>query len=137
MPWHLPEDFAFFKRDHDGPPDGHGPQDVRVDRPGAARAPHDRRDPSAATGSHAERRAAHSFAEALALAGPADEVFVCGGGQIYAEAMPWATGCSITEVDQSPEGDVRFPTSTRTCGTRSAREPRDGFSWVTYQRVRR
>ena len=33
---------------------------------------------------------AHSFAEALALAGPADEVFVAGGGQVYAEALPFA-----------------------------------------------
>ena len=32
-----------------------------------------------------------SLDDALALAGDADEVFVIGGGQLYAEAMPRAT----------------------------------------------
>ena len=85
--------------------------------------------------SHSEVETAHSLSEALSLAGPADEVFVCGGGQVYAEAMPWAHRLLITEVDQSPEGDVRFPEIDPSQWRRSAREARDGFSWVTYERA--
>ena len=68
---------------------------------------------------------AHSFAEALALAGPADEVFVCGGGQIYAEAMPWAHRMLITEVFLEPEGDVEFPPIPFDTFVETARDTRE------------
>ena len=35
-----------LQADHHGPPDGHGPQDVRLDRPRAAGSAHHRRDPA-------------------------------------------------------------------------------------------
>ncbi|EAX0569013.1 dihydrofolate reductase, partial [Salmonella enterica] len=76
--------------------------------------------------SHPEVETAHSLTEALALAGPATEVFVCGGGQVYAEAMPWAQRLLVTEVDQSPEGDVRFPAIDPEQWHETAREDRDG-----------
>ena len=85
--------------------------------------------------SHAGVETAHSLADALALAGPADEVFVCGGGQVYAEAMPFAQRLLITEVDQSPEGDVTFPEIDISQWREVGREPRDGFSWVVYERA--
>jgi dihydrofolate reductase len=85
--------------------------------------------------SHSEVETAHSLSEALSLAGPTDEVFVCGGGQIYAEAMPWAQRLLITEVDQSPEGDVRFPDIDPSQWHEVRREDREGFSWVTYERA--
>ena len=62
-------------------------------------------------------------------------MFVCGGGQVYAEALPWAHQLLITEVDQSPEGDVRYPEIDPAEWLEVGREPRDGFSWVTYERV--
>jgi dihydrofolate reductase len=135
MPWHLPEDFAFFKRTTMGHPMVMGRKTFdSIGRvlPGrrtivVTRQPDWR---------HAGVETAHSLSEALSLAGPADEVFVCGGGQVYAEAMPWAHRLLITEVEQAPDGDVRFPPIDPATWREASREDRDGFSWVTYERVR-
>ena len=136
MPWHLPEDLRHFKATTMGHPMVMGRKTFdSIGRvlPGRRTIVVTRQ----ARWSHADVETAHSLSEALSLAGPADEVFVCGGGQVDAEAMPWAHRLLITEVDQAPEGDVRFPDIDPDLWHEVAREPRDGFSWVTYQRVRR
>lgn len=136
LPWHLPEDLAFFKRTTLGHPMLMG----RATFDSIGRVLPGRRtivltrDPG---WRHAEVEVAHSFAEALALAGPADEVFVCGGAQVYTEAMPFAHRLLITEVDQSPEpgpGAVRFPPIDQRHWVAVSREPREGLTFVTYQR---
>ena len=134
MPWHLPEDFAYFKRTTMGHPMVMGRKTFdSIGRvlPGR-RTIVVTRQPD---WSHPGVETAHSLADALALAGPADEVFVCGGGQVYAEAMPFAQRLLITEVDQSPEGDVTFPEIDISQWREVGREPRDGFSWVVYERA--
>lgn len=133
MPWHLPEDFAFFKRTTMGHPMIMGRRTFEsIGRvlPGR-RTIVITRQPG---WFHAGVETAHSFAEALALAGPADEVFVCGGGAIYREAMPWAHRLLITEVDRSPAGDVLFPEIDASAWREVSREPRDGFTWMAYER---
>lgn len=84
---------------------------------------------------HADVEAAHSFTEALALAGPADDVFVAGGGEIYTEAMPYAARMILTEVDQSPAGDAFFPEWVLQDWRETDRTEYDGFSVATYERV--
>ena len=133
MPWHLPEDFAYFKRTTMGHPMVMGRKTFdSIGRvlPGR-RTIVVTRQPD---WSHPDVETAHSLSEALSLAGPAAEVFVCGGGQVYTEAMPWAQRLLITEVDQSPEGEVRFPDIDPAHWNEVRRERRDGFSWVTYER---
>ena len=135
IPWHLPEDFAFFKRTTMGHPMVMG----RLTFEAIGRVLPGRRtivvtrDPG---WTHPGVEVAHSLEAALALAGATDEVFVCGGGQVYAQAMPRAHRLLVTEVDQEPEGDVRFPAIDDAVWVESAREPRDGFAWVTYDRLR-
>jgi dihydrofolate reductase len=34
---------------------------------------------------------------------------VIGGAEVYAQAMPLATGLEITQIHAAPEGDTRFP----------------------------
>lgn len=51
----------------------------------------------------------HSLREALALFGPEEEVFVIGGAQIYAEALPLADRFCLTRVERDYEGDTHFP----------------------------
>lgn len=51
----------------------------------------------------------HSLSQALALFGPDEEVFIIGGAQIYAEALPRADRFYLTRVERSYEGDTRFP----------------------------
>lgn len=54
---------------------------------------------------------APTLADAIALCGPdADEIFIIGGGQIYAQAIGLADRLLITEVDADvPDADTRFP----------------------------
>ncbi len=47
--------------------------------------------------------------EALRLAQGADEVFVCGGGEVYREFMPRADRIRLTLVHRDFDGDVLFP----------------------------
>ncbi len=77
---------------------------------------------------------AHSFAEALALAGPADEVFVAGGGQVYAEALPFAHRMILSEIPQDHEGDAHFPAWSPSQWREVSRTPYPGYAVVTYER---
>ena len=78
---------------------------------------------------------AHSFEEALALAGPADEVFVAGGAQVYEQSLPFAHRMVLTEVDATPEGDTWFPAWARADWSEEGREAHEGWSHVVYERV--
>lgn len=52
---------------------------------------------------------AASLTEALALCAGADEVFVCGGGEVYREALPLAERLYLTIVAGNWPGDILFP----------------------------
>ncbi len=54
-------------------------------------------------------RVVHSFDEAAALFGADEELFVIGGAQIYAEALPRADRFYLTRVGRAYEGDTLFP----------------------------
>jgi dihydrofolate reductase len=52
----------------------------------------------------------YSFEEAVEKAREEDdEIFVVGGGQIYALALPWADRLELTRVHTDIEGDTFFP----------------------------
>ena len=65
---------------------------------------------------------AASLDAALALAAAAPRVFVIGGGELYAQALPRAGELVLTEVQAALDGDVRFP-------------PVDPAQWIEVQRV--
>jgi len=82
--------------------------------------------------------AATSLDTALALAADASKVFVIGGGELYALALPRADELVLTEIDVAFDGDVFFP-PWRSSFTEVARETHrtaDGvrFDFVTYRR---
>lgn len=71
--------------------------------------------------------------------GTTDEVFVIGGAQIYAEALPRAQRLYLTEVRREFPGDARFPEFDRDEWNETVREPQlaaDGlaFDFVVYDR---
>lgn len=109
MPWHIPEDLAFFKEATLGRPVvmGRATWDSIPDRfrplPGRRNIVCTR--DSGWSGEGAER--AGSVVEALALAGP--DAAVMGGGQIYAAALASADECLVTEIDAPVPGSVRAP----------------------------
>lgn len=47
--------------------------------------------------------------QALALAGDADEVFICGGEEVYRLFMPLADRIHLTLIHRDYDGDVLFP----------------------------
>jgi dihydrofolate reductase len=79
-------------------------------------------------------RIAHSLEDGIKLAG-GNDVYVAGGGEIYQQALALADRLELTEVDQSPDGDVLFPSFDLTDWRETARDLRDGFSFVTYTRA--
>lgn len=75
----------------------------------------------------------HTLDDALKLA-DGNDIYVAGGGEIYRLALPYADRLELTEVDQAPEGDVTFPTIDPAAWTETARDPREGFTFVSYLR---
>lgn len=54
-------------------------------------------------------RVVHERNEALAVAGDAEELFICGGGEVYREFLPLAERIYLTVLHQELEGEVLFP----------------------------
>lgn len=112
IPWHIPEDMAFFKNATLGKPVVMGRLTWDSLPPRFRPLPGRRnivitRDPQwAAEG--AETADGIDAALRLARTGGADTV-VMGGGQIYALAMPHATQLLVTEVDVDVDGDSHAP----------------------------
>lgn len=52
---------------------------------------------------------ARSIDAAITACGDDDEIFVIGGGEIYALALPAADRILLTEIEQEFEGDTWFP----------------------------
>lgn len=134
MPWHIPEDLRYFKRTTMGHPMIMGRR--TFDAMGVLSGRRSIVITGQPTWWHAGAETAHSMPEALALAGPADELFVVGGGQIYRLAMPYAARLLITHVAQSPQGSATFPEIDPLEWATTSRADREGFSWVTYMRRR-
>ncbi len=82
---------------------------------------------------------ATSLDDALRQAGSAARVFVIGGAQLYAAALPQADRLLLTEVDADLDGDAFFPAWNRADFTLTAREPAVGegelpFAFASYRR---
>ncbi len=80
---------------------------------------------------------AGSVDAALEIAARHDrEVFVFGGAEIYAAAIPRADRMVVTWVDQEPAGDTTFPEVDWDQWREVGRESGEGYSVVDYERVR-
>jgi len=83
----------------------------------------------------------HSLDDALSRAqGAASaDVFIAGGGEIYAQAMTRADRLYLTHVKERFDGDAWFPTIDPKVWRAVEREPHDEgplhFEFVTYSRV--
>lgn len=134
MPWHLPEDLRFFRETTTGGTMlmGRGTWDsIGRALPGRRTIVLTRRPDAVAPGAEVAR----SLAEALALAGDG-EVFVVGGGEVYAQTIGSAARLLVTEVDLEPPGRTRFPDIDPGVWREVARLPGPGpvRAWVTYER---
>jgi dihydrofolate reductase len=76
-----------------------------------------------------------SLDDALA-AHATEDIIINGGAEIYRAAMPAVDRLEITHIHQSFDGDTSFPQIDPAIWNETAREDRDGFSFVTYERIR-
>jgi dihydrofolate reductase len=140
MPWHLPEDLAHFKQLTQGWPVimGRKTWDSLPPRfrplPGRRNIVLTRQPDWQAAGAET----AGDLAQALRLCGQAGQVWVIGGGQIYAQAEPLAQRIELTEIERDFDGDAHAPPlgvgwkeTARTAGV-SAQGLR--YSFVSLQR---
>ena len=111
LPWHLPEDLAHFKRTTFGCPVVMGrktwdslPAQFRP-LPGRQNIVITRQTDWQASGA----TVVHSIEQAMDLCAPDQDLWVIGGAQIYAQAMPLASEVVVTEVEADFEGDAFAP----------------------------
>ena len=134
IPWHIPEDFAHFKRETMGLTMVMGRltyDSIGRPLPGRRTIVITRNRDWRVDGVEV----AHSLEDALALADPGADLVVAGGAQVYAEAMPLLTHQVLTEVDLDVPGDAHYPEFDRSEWRETRREPGPGCEWVWWERA--
>ncbi len=106
IPWHLPEDFKWFKQTTTGHVLVMGRKTFEsIGRPLPNRTTFVL---SRSAWSHPGVETIRSLEEIPARAGDR-QVFICGGAQVYAQALPLCDELWLTLVKRTVEGDAFFP----------------------------
>ncbi len=106
IPWHLPEDFRWFKKMTTGNIVVMGRKTFEsIGRPLPDRATWVL---SRSGFAYPGVRTLQSLDE-IDPSGDSREVFICGGAQLYLEALPRCTDLYLTQVKRVVEGDTFFP----------------------------
>ena len=115
MPWHLPEDLAHFKRVTLNHPVvmGRRTWDSIPPRfrplPGRTNIVITRQEDWNETGAQRSSSLRDALQKAENSCGTSSQVWVIGGAQIYAQAMPLADELVVTEIDADFDGDAHAP----------------------------
>lgn len=110
LPWRIPEDFAFFKATTMGHVLVMGRrthESIGRPLPGRVTVVLSR------SGFSAPGVTVVPGWGALRGIEPGKTLFLAGGAQLYAEALPWCSELLLTHVDQSPDADAFFPDWTK------------------------
>lgn len=127
MPWHLPADFAYFKKITTGHPIIMGRKTFEsIGRP----LPGRRnivvsRNPAFRAGGIEMVASLEQAINACEKQSNCTEVFVIGGATLYAEALPRVDRVYLTEVDAAPDGDTLFPVLDKNQWREISRERRE------------
>ncbi|HHX8655542.1 TPA: type 3 dihydrofolate reductase [Vibrio diabolicus] len=108
MPWHLPADFAWFKRCTIGKPVVMGRktyESIGRPLPGRLNIFISRDETLKIEGV----TTVTSIEQALDVAGDVEEVMIIGGGAIYAACLPMANKLYVTHIEAAIDGDTQFP----------------------------
>lgn len=137
MPWHLPEDLAHFKRTTLSHPVIMGRKTWESLPPRFRPLPGRRNLVVTRQGDWNEIGAqrASSLREALQFCASSETVWVMGGAQIYAQALPLAQRIEVTEIAQNVDGDAYAPVLGPEW-TEAAREDHTSASGVPFSFVR-
>lgn len=142
MPWHIPGDLRHFRETTMGHPVVMGRKTyeaIGAALPGRANIVVSRDEGFKAPDADVVHDLDEALAKARAMAEVAglDEVFVIGGAEIYAEALPEAHRIYLTEVEGQPPGDAFFPELPAGEWQETARDdrPPDGAGGPAYSLV--
>ncbi len=142
IPWRLPEDMAHFKALTTGHTVVMGrktweslPARFRP-LPGRRNIVVTRNPGYLAPGAHV----VHSLDEAIKLGAGDTALFIIGGAELYAQALPLAQRLELTEIDAEIDGDAYFPAFDRTQWRVVKRLPglsASGlaYAFITYERT--
>jgi len=142
LPWHLPEDLKHFKQLTTG-------QAVIMGRKTWESLPERFRPLPGRQNIVVTRNAQYlaagaavvtSLEAALKVGVGETAVFVIGGAELYAHALPLAQRLELTEIDAEFAGDAYFPAIDRAQWRELARQPGQsatglGYAFVTYART--
>ncbi len=136
--WRLPEDLKFFKRTTLGCPVIMGRktfESIGRPLPGRRNIVITRNT----AWQHEGVEVAHTLEAAQARVADQARVFVLGGGELYAQALPRADELILTEVDADFDADTFFPPWDRSAFNEVSRETHQGeagwpYHFVVYQR---
>lgn len=109
MPWHIPEELAFFKKTTMGYPMIMGRKTFATfsaPLPGRRHIVLSRNTAYKPAGGEA----AASLTEAISLCQGSEKVFIIGGAEVFALSLGVATTILLTTIHREFDGDVTFPT---------------------------
>ncbi|MDO8599125.1 MAG: dihydrofolate reductase [bacterium] len=138
LPWHIPEDFAHFKQHTTG-------KVVLMGRKTWESLPPKFRPLPNRTNVVITRQKEYDVPPGVEVypaiddaiaAHTADDTYVIGGAQLYEQTIGRADRLIITHIDRTVDGDAFFPVIGAPPWCEVAREDHDGFSFVTYERVK-
>ena len=135
LPWHLPEDLKHFKQLTLTHPVLRGRrtwESLGKPLPGRKNIVITRKAGYAAPGASV----ADSLESAIALCAGEPVVFVIGGAELYAAALPLADGLVLTEIQRDYDGDTHFPVWDRAAWRVTKREEHTSAAGVPFCVVR-
>ena len=149
LPWHLPEDFKFFKEKTKGKVLIMGrktfeslgkPLPTRFHIVITRNADYKYEDPNVEVVSNLQQAVelAHMLTTKY-FAKFGDEVFICGGGEIYKQALDVTDRIYLTVIEKDYEGDAKFPEFSENefkLTQKTERSEPLPFSFRTYDRIK-
>jgi len=142
LPWHIPEDLQHFKNLTTGHPLLMGRRTFEsVVHQFGGPLPNRRMVVLTSQGPFDEYPDIETYPSidaAMTALADAETVFIGGGEAIYRQFLPRADRLELTLIEGSYEGDTYFPPFEHLVGDtleETAVDERDGFRFVTYERV--
>lgn len=128
MPWHIKSEMAYFRKTTLGHPIVMGRKSFEAlggkplpNRPSIIVTRDVSYRPEGVTVAHTLDEAIET-AKKRAAANGKEEIFICGGAEVYRQALPVTDKFYLTEIHLKPVGDVVFPSFDRSEWTEIKRE---------------